>query len=96
MGDDDTRDNIPLLEEAVGESLSDQTEHYSKLFAELDINREDLHDELTHILNQRMEEILDETIREIEVVLVEKLAARLRIALPEIVDEAFKKLKKTD
>ena len=95
MGDDHKDDNIPLLEEAIGETLNDRTERYAQLFAELDIDRKDLHDELTQILNQRMEEILDETIREIEVVLVEKLAARLRIALPEIVDEAFEQLKKT-
>ena len=96
MGDENNDDKIPLLEEAIGDSLGNRTEHYAQLFAELDINRKDLHDELTQALNQRMEEILDETIREIEVVLVEKLAARLRIALPEIVDEAFQQLKKLD
>ena len=96
MGDENNDDKIPLLEEAIGDSLGNRTERYAQLFAELDIDRKDLHDELTQILNQRMEEILDETIREIEVVLVEKLAARLRTALPEIVDEAFQKLKKPD
>lgn len=89
-------DDIPLLEDAVGESVNEAARRAKEMFADLDIDRQDLHDELHRALNQRMEEILDESIREIEVVLVEKLAARLRIALPEIVDQAFQQLKQTD
>ncbi|MCG8433834.1 MAG: hypothetical protein MJA83_07385, partial [Gammaproteobacteria bacterium] len=83
-------DNIPLLEDVV-EADNDDVNPLPNLdlFKKTGVDLETLREEITGRVNARLEEVLHAASREIESLIVEQLAGRLRTEFQEIIDEVI-------